>query len=649
MKFGRAHRILTSLLAAFGLLALLSVAPFGGVAVTSAPFVVVVVLAAAQVVLVAARRGAVHDTPIFVLALLHLLAAAIFGGGLLFLVAFVGIAFVLPAALVLSHLRREVEGNYQQGARDRTGLPVDVPRILRSRRVLGRGSLAALLSLALPILAVTALFFLVLPRWSARGSWLAMFGDPRAGLVHFSDAVDLGQHGAMQLDPAVALRFRVAGAEEAPPARMPLRFRGAVLDGFDGRAWTRTRAETAMVASDDPILTLVRAPDLGRDRAVTIEREAFGPPVLLVPSGTVAVGLAAGSMSASAIERTKAGELSADVAATQAVRYTAYIGAGDVDAALSAAERARDLALPLAPSARLRDLAHRWSDDEPTSLGKARAIEQHLRSDFAYDLASPSRGAPDPLDHFLFESKRGHCELFASTMAVMLRAVGIPAREVTGFVGGTYNRFGGYYVVRQSEAHAWIEAYADGWRTFDPTPVSPLDATATNGFLASTRDLGDVFAQRYGGGITSYDGRAQASIVATLRLPIAMSLLLGVVVAIVAARALRRGRPRRSPGGAVIPSAQPPSPDRVLATTLYASLEAALVAHGIVRDPAVPPLAHATRLQAAGHPLAGDVTALTNLYLEARFGGRPLTRTKERAWVHAVTRIRSLGTPSQQP
>ena len=117
----------------------------------------------------------------------------------------------------------------------------------------------------------------------------------------------------------------------------------------------------------------------------------------------------------------------------------------------------RDLVLPVATTKRVRELAHTWADGEPTPAGKARAIERHLRNDFAYDLASPSRGALDPLDHFLFESKRGHCELFASAMVVMLRAIGVPAREVTGFVGGTYNRFGGYYVVRQSEAHAWVE------------------------------------------------------------------------------------------------------------------------------------------------------------------------------------------------
>src|SRR5690606_28010928 len=86
-----------------------------------------------QVFRLATRRGAAHDQQVIVLALMHLIAGTVLGGGLAYGLCFVGLLIVAPGALVLSHLRREVEGNYRQGARDRTGLPVDVPRILRSR------------------------------------------------------------------------------------------------------------------------------------------------------------------------------------------------------------------------------------------------------------------------------------------------------------------------------------------------------------------------------------------------------------------------------------------------------------------------------------------------------------------------------------
>jgi hypothetical protein len=80
------------------------------------------------------------------------------------------------------------------------------------------------------------------------------------------------------------------------------------------------------------------------------------------------------------------------------------------------------------------------------------------------------------LANFLFERKHGHCEYFASSMAVMLRSLDIPSRMVTGFRGGEYNDLTGQYVVRASDAHSWVEAYfpGSGWISFDPTPAGSV-------------------------------------------------------------------------------------------------------------------------------------------------------------------------------
>ena len=83
------------------------------------------------------------------------------------------------------------------------------------------------------------------------------------------------------------------------------------------------------------------------------------------------------------------------------------------------------------------------------------------RTGYRYDLGSPSGKSKQPLDDFLFESKRGHCEFYSTAMAVMLRAVGVPTRNVTGFIGGSYNRFGKFYAVRQGDAHSWVEVFID--------------------------------------------------------------------------------------------------------------------------------------------------------------------------------------------
>ena len=96
----------------------------------------------------------------------------------------------------------------------------------------------------------------------------------------------------------------------------------------------------------------------------------------------------------------------------------------------------------------------RTSDD-----AKARAIERHLRHDYGYTLELPPETVRDPLANFLFVRKKGHCEYFASAMAVMLRTLGIPSRVVTGFQSGVFNPLTGWQVVRASDAHSWVEAW----------------------------------------------------------------------------------------------------------------------------------------------------------------------------------------------
>jgi hypothetical protein len=107
-----------------------------------------------------------------------------------------------------------------------------------------------------------------------------------------------------------------------------------------------------------------------------------------------------------------------------------------------------------------------------SDLRKAEVIERYLKKNYRYSLNTrPPDDNSDPLLYFLFASKTGFCEHYATAMAMMLRTSGIPARIVTGFQGGELNEYGNYVIVRQSNAHSWVEAYVDGrWMRFDPTP-----------------------------------------------------------------------------------------------------------------------------------------------------------------------------------
>src|SRR6185312_9285340 len=100
-----------------------------------------------------------------------------------------------------------------------------------------------------------------------------------------------------------------------------------------------------------------------------------------------------------------------------------------------------------------------------TDYDKAAAIQDYLKSNFSYSLQMASERPADPLAYFLFERKQGHCEYFASAMAILLRTVGIPTRVVNGFRTGEYNDLTGQYIIRGRDAHSWVEVYlpAYGW------------------------------------------------------------------------------------------------------------------------------------------------------------------------------------------
>jgi transglutaminase-like putative cysteine protease len=631
-----------------------------------------------QIVRLATRRGAAHDQQIIVLALLHFVAGTVLGGGLSYGLCFLGFLVVAPGALVLSHLRREVEGNYRQGARDRTGLPVDVPRILRSRRVVGKGFLASTCLLSIPIFVFTAALFILFPRV---GLSLLLLNHPRQGrMVGFSDHVDLGEVGVLRSDPSIALRFDVSDLPQPPPPRLTLRLRGTAFDAYDGRAWSRTDKERRLAdryGSDvgDPY-PLYRVPDMLRDRRVTIDLEPIDPPVLFLPPRTVAIRVKPQAQALLTeplqVQRGPEGELRYTGSDSHGLRYEAFIAQErDILIDPMPGDRGRYLALPPNLPQRVIDLAHEWADPQPTPMAKAKAIEEHLKKDFRYDVSSPSGGQKQPVDHFLFESHRGHCEFFSTSMALMLRVVGIPSRNVTGFVGGTYNRFGHYYAVREGDAHSWVEAYIDepgrpAWHTFDPTPSSAAQPLhETQGFFVYVRDLIEALSQRWNRYVIGYDLRTQIRLFEDLSKryeqareraglkksspleAVTRGPVIGAVMLVVAFLAYQIWRRRKRPAANDKQTDEKTKLDKKLeiATALYRTLEIALSSQGLQRPPALPPLKHAQQLSARNHPLAGEIVQLTEVYLAARFGGAPLDERDRKDFERRVREIKAYKPP----
>jgi transglutaminase-like putative cysteine protease len=323
---------------------------------------------------------------------------------------------------------------------------------------------------------------------------------------------------------------------------------------------------------------------------------------------------------------------------------------------LSNLDRQRYLSVPSSTTTRTADLAKRWTAGAKSPAQRASAIERHLRAEYQYDLESPSGAAKNPLDHFLFESHRGHCEFYSTAMAVLLRTVDVPTRNVTGFIGGTFNRFGRFYAVRQGDAHSWTEVYIDGvgWHRYDPTPpTSAVPQAEIQGVLAFLRDVVEAAAQRWNRHVIGYDldqqvrllrnvSRRYANVTGRSSLSSTLSgrrlAMLALGIAILAASAYVWRRRRKGPAGKPGEAATRPQALQVVA--LYRALETALAARAAPRPPGTPPLAHARGLVALDHPIAAEVMELTELYLEARFGGRELSDADRRDFQRRVKLLR---------
>ena len=149
------------------------------------------------------------------------------------------------------------------------------------------------------------------------------------------------------------------------------------------------------------------------------------------------------------------------------------------------------------------------SRDGDTTFEQASLIESYLRTNNEYSLELTWDPGEQPLSTFLFDARSGHCEYFASSMAIMLRTLGIPTRMVNGFLAGEYNSIGDSFIIRQSDAHSWVEVYisGQGWVEFDPTPANPdRDDNSIMLLMSHYLDAAELFWNAY---ILTYDSGTQ--------------------------------------------------------------------------------------------------------------------------------------------
>jgi transglutaminase-like putative cysteine protease len=467
-----------------------------------------------------------------------------------------------------------------------------------------------MLAQATPLMLV---LFLLFPR--IQGPLWGLPRDAFSGTTGLSDSMSPGTLSQLSLSDAVAFRVQFQGEMPKPSQ---LYWRGPVLWYFDGGSWHRGMTFDNRSPSYSPDGTAV-------SYTVTLEPHdqrwlfALDLPAKLAPRSRF----------------TSDYQMLANRPVRQRVRYemTSHTSYRLGYEGLTPLERRRGLQLPEGYNWRARALAENMRQAARNDRDMLDQVLSMFRTQqFFYTLSPPLLGQ-DPIDDFLFNTRSGFCEHYASAFVFLMRAAGIPARVVTGYQGGELNPIGNYMIVRQSEAHAWAEVWFEesGWERVDPTAaVSPLRVEsgiaaalpATGQLpLLGRRDIPwmrqlrftwDSLANNWNQWVLGYNPERQYWLFSRIGLDratwqtLAMILIAAtsLITAGFAAAMLRRlGRRRRDPVAAI-----------------YARFCRKLARHGAARAPSEGPADFADRAARQFPNAAASIHTITQTYIKLRYG-----------------------------
>ncbi len=344
--------------------------------------------------------------------------------------------------------------------------------------------------LAVVVVVLTGGVFTAVPRPGARG-----LGGEDIQLTGFAPEVNLGALDALLDDPGVVFRAAVS-----PEPAAPIYWRGIALDSFDGQRW---------VSTTEPVRTTVQSPH-------AFPADATAVHLLLEPNPDGMVFTAGNvlhvDVEGASLRRDAQGGWFYDGAGRRTVRMilTGPLGLEADPIPEDAETLDRWMTLPRSLDPRVAELAASIAGDGPPTEQLQR-LADHLRDTYDYTRQPRDAGTEDPLATFLFERRSGHCEYFASALAVLARAQGIPARLVNGFVGGERSPVDGRWVVRRYHAHSWVEVHETGvgWRMVDATPGPGAPAVVPGPLQAWSEALDAWWAEAFVG----YDRADQRALI----------------------------------------------------------------------------------------------------------------------------------------
>lgn len=604
------------------------------------------------------------------LAVTCMLASAILTVETGFLVALAVFLVLSVSTFVALEIRRSAAGAASQPFEP--GSPV--------ARQMGRALSATSVLVAFSVLGVGLVLFFVIPRFTT-GYLSAMNLQPGL-MTGFSDNVELGAIGQIQQSSAVVMRIRVDGD---PNRAADMHWRGIVLTNFDGERWFTPMQDQTLIPRDtsgeyvfgDLLLPPKSNDFLGASILSAADSYTLRYTVLMEPIATDAIfiaprplmirgrfgqegGVPGESAHPNYLFLDRTGSLFNPLHNNFKVSYDGFSRVPAVPAP-ELRKASRDFPVrilstylqvpPLDP--RIPALAARITASSKNEYDKAANVESYLMTHYSYTLNLTGPRAKDPLANFLFVRRSGHCEYFATAMTIMLRSIGIPARYATGFLPGEFNDVGGDYIIRESDAHAWVEVYfpSYGWITFDPTPPGSGEHS---GFFGRLSMYWDWFQFTWGEWVINYDFSHQMALGQALghssrswgdrvhdsyrrkrdalmhalmgldrRIEASPWFLPGVLILLVAVLLVLRGkwmlryafarwslRARRA--GNVTAS---------LAALEYTEMLRLLERRGWKKSPSQTPLEFAAAIPAPD--VSAPVAQLTELYQSARFGSHP--------------------------
>lgn len=606
---------------------------------------------------------------LYLMSFFEVLLAAGLSISALYFGSFIAYLLVIVCAIITFEIRktsysveRDLAGEPVKERETRSETNVQLP--FRRLPTIAVALIVVIVCLGLPL-------FFMLPRIGGAG-----FGGDQRGLrttSGFSDTVRLGAIGTIQQGNEIAMRVKFDGENAVPT---DLYFRGVVLDTFDNRSWSRSKTSppVVLIRGEREAIRVDQKASSGDLLRQTVYLEPMDAAVLFALPRVVGV-----QGNFPVLYRDNYGSIKYPQK-FERITYTAYSDLVSpptdklrADRTLYTAAENNYRDLPPRFDRRIADLAASITSGLTNRYDKALAIERYLQGNYAYSLEMKPSGE-EPLADFLFNVREGHCEYFATAMAVMLRTQGIATRIVNGFHGGEYNDAAGVTIVRQRNAHSWVEVYFPGedeWVRFDPTPASDSAGTGNGGGLvaAVTKYL-EAIETYWIQNFVAYDDQEQRSLARSVRTgflnyqerlsefldngqaaaiewfsevrgergwearrnailygaayliagSVALMLLVWLYRRIRKLQIWKRLRTRLGPG-------------RRSVVDFYERMIAVLAARGIIREDHQTPLEFA---YSSGQP---DVVTITEEYNRVRFGGSDLTVPESAAVDELLKRI----------